>query len=166
VRHGTLQVVDDVKRLSQLIEGHYAALAPRPTRQFGPTVLSTRTNEKLAAIAVAMLLWFLLVYRAQVVSESFKVAVGSSPPSADLRLTEISPSAIEIQVEGPRRSLRHLRTSDLAIQLPANEDRAGFQMLRVSERLFDLPDGVRIIDIRPRQVLGRLEAIPSSSVGP
>jgi DNA integrity scanning protein DisA with diadenylate cyclase activity len=165
-RQGALQAMDDPQRLLQQIKAHCSEMLPPSAKPPWHAPLSRRPIEKLTAVSVAALLWFTMVYRSQVISEYFTVTVSAGALPAGLRVVQLSPSAVEIRGEGPRRLVRRLRASEIRIQLPTAEVSPGFQMLPVSDQLFTLPEGFRITDIRPRQVLGRFEASPGLSPQP
>jgi hypothetical protein len=96
----------------------------------------------------------------------FTITGDTSSPPTGLKAVQVSPSAVNVRVDDPRRLLRRLQSSDIRLSLPTDEVSVGFQMLPVSERMFTLPEGFRNTDIRPRQVLVRFETSRPEPVEP
>lgn len=165
-RNGRLDVIQHKERLYELIESYCRTLTPEAGTQAWHAPFVRNYREKIASIGIAAGLWFMIAYRAEIVSAYFTVTVESSSTPAELFAVQITPSAVEARVSGPRRLLGRVQAREIKLNLSITNLTRGFQMVPISERQFTLPAGLELIDFRPRQIYFNIDQKLSPPTNP
>lgn len=151
-QRGRLEVLSGAARLREMIEAFYERQAPRIQARPWQDFFLRNSWVKLAALALAVVLWFGLAYRSELVPQYFTVTVQPRSGPAGLTVVRVSPAALDVLLAAPRQVLRRLQPGDLALHLNLTNATAGFQVVGISGEQFTLPEGVELRDFRPRQV--------------
>jgi DNA integrity scanning protein DisA with diadenylate cyclase activity len=156
-RGGRLETMRDKDQLHQVVESFCQAIIPQAENRSTWGVLTHNLRQKAAALGMAAVFWFVLAYRAEVVGKYFTVTVEAPPTVEGLAAIQLSPSAVEVMVSGPRRMMNDLQARDIKLTLGMTNLNRGFQLLPISESQFSLPAGLELTDLRPRQVFVNIE---------
>ena len=155
-RKGDISAVADPAELVSILESFYRQMAPLEPRTLWRDFFRSNYREKVAALAVAVLLWSVLVYRSQSTHRSFDVPVSFNLLPAALTVTSCNPSNVVVTLAGQRKDFGFLKASDIKVSFDLLDARPGSRNLPVTVRDLSFPEGLELEDIEPRQVEVRI----------
>jgi hypothetical protein len=162
-RHGELEALPDPDalqdRLNEFNEEIHPSRQPHPLTWF----LRHNTREKVVALALAVILWFVLVHESQVVYRTYTVPVQLPPLPPDLTLTEFSPRHVQVTLSGLRKDFFLSTGKDMVLVLKPRELAAGEYRLPVQDENLRHSEMLSLEQVNPDQVIIRLE---NKVVGP
>jgi len=156
-RHGKLEEVRDAGDLSRTLTGFYAEVSPPRKVSFGRDLLTRHIGLKLAAFAIASLLWFLVVHEGAAEYRSFAVPVEFAGLRTNLTVSSIRPNRVTVIVSGPRRSFYFVDQSGFQVHAKLFDLGAGTHELFLTATDLSLPSGIAFVNVVPRNVLFTIE---------
>lgn len=150
-RDGELRQIEEVGELQRTVEEFVRGIRgerPRPARFWAWSQL----RPKLAAVAVAYLLWFVFVHEGQTEYKSYTVPVGLLGLDEGLRMGSAEPSVAKVIVSGPRRAFYLVGPGDVSIEAAAFDLGEGRHELTLNASDIVMPAGVTFTNIFPRIV--------------
>ncbi len=119
---------------------------------------------KIAALALAVLLWWAIAYEARV-EMAFQSPLEFRHAPQGLVLSSEMPTTVLVRVRGLSSALRRLSAADLAVTLNLSGfDRPGERSYPLVVSDIRIPFGVRVVQIVPAQVRLRFEARATRSI--
>lgn len=163
-RNGSIRVTESPSDLASLLESFRTEMAPPVVRA---PILSgfLRGNlwEKVAAVLVSLVLWFVFVHESVVVYRSYDVPLRHVGLDPSLRITQVQPDTVSVVVSGKRRDYYFVSSGDLKATLKLFDLD---EILRPSQTRYEwplspsnvtLPSDLSIVSIHPRSVVLRIE---------
>ncbi|MBW2529298.1 MAG: hypothetical protein JRI23_34295, partial [Deltaproteobacteria bacterium] len=138
--------------------------APRTTPA-GRT-LRREAPAALAALSIAVLLWFVLVHGSTLTQRTWTIPVEYVDLPADRVVAGIKPSEVTLTVTGPRREFYFLRPPTVRLVLPLGGARVGTRVLQLSAADLSLPSGLTVKSIEPGHVAIHVSPRPPAPQGP
>jgi diadenylate cyclase len=151
-RSGDLRLVAEPNELRQIVGDFLRGVGPAEHRGVITKLLTQNYVEKLSAVGLALLLWFLLVHEAALEYRSIRVPVTVILEPTGQTIGAVYPAAVKVTISGPRRAFYFFENSDVTLSLPLTErlDTAIEKSLMPSD--FSLPPGLTITDIVPAEI--------------
>jgi diadenylate cyclase len=151
-RSGDLHVIAEPHELRQIVGAFLRGIVPAGRRSSITRLLTQNYVEKLSAVGLALLLWFLLVHEAAVEFRSITVPVDVTLESTGQTIAAVIPATVKVTVSGPRRAFYFFETHDITLTVPLAEqcDTAIIKPLLPSD--FTLPPGLTVQDIAPAEI--------------
>lgn len=151
---GTVSVARDgrlrlLSRPEDLLDELRAFRAPRATEE---TRRWSRWAEPAAAVASALVLWFLLIPGATQVTRVVAAPVVVDNLPEDLVLESVDPETVEVTLVGLRRDLLLLSTRDINVHVDGFLARLGRRTFELQESGVTRPDTVSVADFDPERV--------------
>lgn len=162
-RKGDISTVMDSAGLVSVLESFYREVTPPDARTLWRDFFRSKFREKVAALAVAVLLWSVLVYRSQTMQRGFEVPVAFNLLPAALEIATCNPSNVVVTLTGQRKDFGFLKPSDIKLTFDLLDARPGPQTLPVTVRDLSFPEGLELEDIEPRQVEIRISQKPATN---
>lgn len=163
-RQGDLRTVATPAELLDALEAFYDEIAPPPEERSWTGFFRKNYREKIAALGLAMALWMMVGYSAEVVQRTFEVQVQYSPPSPDVIVEKIQPPKVQVTFSGERKILAFLRPEDIKLILPLRDMTKGKQRFPVMVQDLSYPPGLQVQDIQPRHVVMDIKNVPRGGV--
>lgn len=152
-REGVLRTIRSSGELAGEIRELFERLAPRSSRQPRQwRALAVRWPEALAALAVSVLLWMLLIPGAAQVQRIQRVPVEIENLPEGFVLESIDPPEVEVVFSGPRRRVLVADVDRFKVRLDTYLVHLGRRTFPVSPAEVEHPPGVTIDDVRPARV--------------
>lgn len=111
-----------------------------------------RLPTAIAALAIASVLWVVLVYGAQPVQRSYLVTLRDAdlPPGA--RLARVSPAEVRVTLSGPRHEFFFVDEGSVGVILPLRDAKAGHNLVALSASEVSFPGSLTLKSISPSRV--------------
>ena len=93
----------------------YDTINPQPEVRVFQELYRHNFREKLAALALAVTLWMLVVHRAQVVQRAFEIPVQYGMLGTNLVVQTVRPENIPVTLSAPRKEFDFVRPGDIRL---------------------------------------------------
>lgn len=150
---GRLRELERAELLEPALRAFLDDLSPRTSRrELLLRSLRERWLEKVAALAIAVVLWIVFVPGAQTMERAFElpVQVENLPPG--FVLERVDPERVEVVLEGPRRAFYLLDEATLAVKLDAPLVELGRRSFELGDDDVRAPEAVGVKNVEPRRV--------------
>ena len=151
-RDGKLREVDSLSELANRLgafwEEHYG--------DDGEGRRDTRAREAVESAGMALLfatlVWLLFSYSADTISRSFEAPIEfRNLPDGWSLDSDTVPSAL-VTLAGSERAFAVLDGGNLAVSFDLSDAESGSNVLTITSDNFDLPSGLRLTNVNPRQI--------------
>ncbi len=119
---------------------------------FQKEYLRKNYREKMLAVALAIVLWIVLVHEAKYTIKSFKVPVEYFQLDSHLRVKEIKPDEITATFSGPGNTFHFLSEKNIHLTIKLSRTQPGSETVSISRSDFNYPREINLEDIEPRRV--------------
>jgi len=156
-RRGNLRAVKNQNELRNILESFYREINPPMQKKFADYIFTENFREKVLAILIAFLLWFVVVYGARPVYKSFYVPVQFRRLASDVELAGYSPQFVKISISGARRNFYFFRKKNLQLIIDASDWTKNTKEATISDSNLVLPQGINLREITPDIIAVDLE---------
>lgn len=156
-RHGALRTLEGPEELDSLLDKFYREIHPPKKPKGWKDFFKENLKEKIVAIAIACLLWFLQVYGSKVVYRTFTIPVESPELPPQLKIVELNPKEVSVTFSGPRRSFYFSPKERIRLLPKGWQIQEGDLTLRISASDLTVPKNFAIENIRPSKIRVRIE---------
>lgn len=156
VRNGTLRVIDHPGQLQETLSDFYNEMYPQEQELFLKEFFNKNSREKIYAVAVSTLLWFVLVHGAKLTYKSFAVPVTYAPVPSSWSVREIEPKEIEVVLKGTRADFYFMRRKPAKVFLNLKLMQ-GLQSMPIYSHDLSVPKNFNLDSFEPREVKVVLE---------
>lgn len=104
---------------------------------------------KLSALAIALVLWFILIFQTGTVKRDFVVPVAFRFTPSGLVVSQLNTEKVTISVSGSKRDLLTLDPTQLAVTLDLSGESVGPAQVSISEKDINLPSYLKLESIKP-----------------
>jgi diadenylate cyclase len=150
--HGELHPIADAHELSTHIEHFYEETHAPAQKKSSWDMLRRNRREKIAALALAFLIWFVHVYGSKIEYKTLSVPVQHAELESNLTIASIEPSEVEVTFSGPRRALYFLNKEKVSLFLKTLKLPEGTHSLRISGANFTFPKDVHLEGVDPSSI--------------
>lgn len=109
-------------------------------------------GTKLASLAIATILWGIVVWDAEPVQRTFSVPVEFRNVPEQWSVHELEPSEVRVTIAGPTNQFELLDPEQLRFSLPMEERLAGLHSIWLRDDELTLPSGLEVTAIEPQRV--------------
>ncbi len=129
-----------------------------------PRLTRRNWSLKLSCLALAIVLWFLMIGEPEVVTvEAVPLSYGNLAP--DLVLLSDPPDAIRVELRGASREIARQNLAGIKVLLDfASVQAPGERTFVISENQLNLPNGVTFLRAVPAQLLVNFDRVTSREV--
>ncbi len=151
-RHGELLPVGSANELLDILEAFYDEITPRHAKRPVLEFFGRNSREKILALAVAAVLWFVLEHRAQVVQRTYSVPVSRALLPSNMLITNIQPITVKVTLQGPLRAVTFLNTNDIKLILNLWDGKQGHSKYTITARDLVIPQDADLKDVEPHEL--------------
>jgi len=151
-RHGDLNVVEDLEQLARRLERFYDEINPQTEQGSWKDFYKKNSREKLFAIVLSVLLWFVLVEGSKVTYQTFSVPIEYSKLPKPWYLESLSPKNVEVTFRGPTRGFYFLRRHQVKLFVDMKLEE-GLQTIKIFPYDLTFPKNMVLEHIEPREAL-------------
>ena len=108
-------------------------------------------------IGLAIALWFVLVYGADVVYKTYEVPVEIAEIPADLAVTQMVPDNIAVTLSGQRKLFYLTGTADVRVILKPRQLKKGTTEITLLNSNFSIPEGLTYESAEPHEITVTIE---------
>jgi diadenylate cyclase len=155
--HGDIRTVSTPAEVAEILEAFYDEISPPAEKRTWTRFILRDYREKLVAFGLAMVLWIILGYGAQIVDRTFEVRVGYGPLPSALAVARIIPPKVTVTFSGQRKAFAFLKPDDVKLSLQLWDARKGRHDFFIPSRALSYPSGLQLEDIQPRRVVLYIE---------
>jgi hypothetical protein len=116
-------------------------------------VLAGHHFEKLMAVAIAFISWFVLVHGADATQRTYNVPVTISGLSPDQEVAKISQQQVRITFSGPRREFFFTGSGNIKLTVPLHDQPHGSRVHALTSELLSYPKNLTVKAIEPSRVV-------------
>lgn len=156
-RGGELVIMEDVPRCLETLQSFIEEMVIGSDKPKKRRFFSHNLREKLIAVVISLMLWFVHIYGSKVVYKTFMVPVEFAGTNSQIGKLASDPSEIEVSFSGPRRAIYFLGKNSVRLILKPDLDNEQ-QTLRIANSNFNFPDNVELESIEPRKVTVKVES--------
>ncbi len=150
--HGELRPIVDAHELSAQIAHFYEETHAPAQKRSSWDVLRRNRGEKIAALALAFLIWFVHVYGSKIEYKALSIPVQHADLESNLTIASIEPSEVEVTFSGPRRALYFLNKEKVSLFLKTLKLPEGTHSIRISGANFTFPKDVHLEGVDPSSI--------------
>jgi uncharacterized protein (TIGR00159 family) len=151
-RNGEMKAVDGYGELLTIIEQFYGEIHPLKEKGAIRNILRKNLREKLIAVFMAVMLWFVHVYGSEISYKTIEVPMNLVLVPSGLTITDTDPAQVSVTFSGPKRSLYFLHKSDVQLAVNALGLHEGYQTIRIRPSNFEFPKNLALENIDPPRV--------------
>ncbi len=160
MRHGELHKISNPEELNTILEQFYREIVPPKEPLKFKDYFRKDSKEKMLALGLALLLWFLHVYGSRVTYWTLRVPVSFAPLTKEWVIAKVEPEEVEVTFSGPRRAFYFLSKKRITVLLKTWQAAEGVHTLRVSASDVTVPKNFVIENILPKRVQVKIESNP------
>lgn len=146
---GHLEIVDETT-LRKRLNSFYSRLSPPPAEITRFSWFTHNAGIKTLSFVTALLLWIFIASKTDTVNRTVAVPVEYKNVPSGWQLEDPQPSEFKITLSGPERSF-NFDQSSLVASIDLGKIKDGYQSVPVTESSFNLPSGIGITTISPKQ---------------
>ncbi len=151
-RHGEIRQVNDIQELSSILESFYREIVPAQNRTPWKEFFKRNYREKLIAVSVTILLYFVFVHESRLDYETYTIPVGWTSPPPGLSVERVDPPAVSLTLVGPRREFFFVDERDFSITLDLHTADPGLVIRQITTTDVLVPEGLTLQGSKPEQV--------------
>jgi uncharacterized protein (TIGR00159 family) len=151
-RHGDIRMVSTPAEVAEVLEAFYDEISPPPEKGSWKRFVVKNYREKLISFCLAVVLWIVLGYGAQIVNRTFEVPVHYGPLPSSLTVARIDPPKVLVTLSGPRRAFALFKPGDIKLSIQLWDARKGQHDFFIPSGALSYPGGLQLEDINPRKV--------------
>lgn len=158
--HGELRRLTgpgEAAQLRRLLEEFYGHAALTQRRRFPADLLLKNYKEKILAVGITLVLWYVVVHESRVIRKTFVVPIESSEPASGLAIDTIDPREVLITFSGPRHAFRFLDPSDVRAVLRLHNYGEGTWAVPLGESNVAGPKEAVLEEIDPTLIMVEIE---------
>ena len=164
-RHGAIQIVPTPADLVQILAAFYDEIAPRagttPLKEF----FQMNYREKAGSLALAVILWVVVVQRSQTVQKTFDVPINYGLVPSALAVASVDPEVVKVTFAGQRKAFGLGDAQNFKLVLDLSGVSEGPNSVLIEPRDLVFPRELNLEDIEPRHVNIRIEQKPPEANG-
>ncbi len=151
-RHGEISTLKDPQELTNLLEAYYHELYPEKKTSPLADIFQKNVREKVMALAVTLVLWFLFVHESKITYEKFPVPVELTNLEEDLEIHAIRPKEVEVTLSGKRSAFYFLNKKELHLYLNMLDAKVGTEIKQIQDSELTIPEGIILESMSPNRV--------------
>ncbi len=149
-KHGRMKTLKDTHELEKHLSQHYKEKFPEEPGNFLKNLFKKRGIEKIAAVIVACLAWFFIVFQAEIVQRDFNVPVSYTNISEEKIIESTIPETVTITLSARgQNSLSALPSDAIRINIQGEKIRSGINEIELNRGYITHPFNVSIVNINP-----------------
>lgn len=152
VCNGDIQVIASPQELVPLLQQFFEENYLKKEKSFWHSLYKKNYKEKILAISIATLFWFVLGYGSELVYKTYSVPVQWVQLADELKVSHLEPNKVNISLSAPRRYFYLMRKGKIKINLNASAWKVGKRAIRVSDSSLSFPPGADLKNVFPREV--------------
>ncbi len=147
-----LKKVTVARHLESIVQDQLNIAEPVERRSIVQNFLRERTLLKLAALAVSVIGWWLVVYDSNQIYRTYVVPIEYRNVPKSLQLGDSLVNEARITIAGTENAFRFLAPSTLSLSLDVDALRSGQRRFSITESMVRLPGNLSVTGIEPRAV--------------
>ncbi len=151
-RNGEIATLKDPQELTNLLEAYYQERYPEKKSNALGDIFRKNIPEKIMAVAVTMVLWYVFVHESRITFERFSIPVEMTNLSDDLEMKAIRPKEVEVTLSGKRSAFYFFNKKELRLYMNMLDEKTGTDIRQIQESELTVPPGVSLERISPTRV--------------
>lgn len=156
-RHGELRTVAGLEELQTVLTAFEEEINPQQKAHPLAAFIRQNSREKVMALGIAVVLWFVLVHESQIVYRHFTVTVPTPALPPDLALRQVEPQRVVVTLSGLRKDFFLSQPRDVQLRLPGREWAPGRLVIPVTQTELDWPENLNLERVEPEQITLQIE---------
>ncbi len=144
-----LREIKNASALGAVIESFYAEKAPKREKRPVFSFLRENQREKLIALILACLLWFVFGYQREIIRRDFTVPIDYKNISAQWFLDLPKISEAKVTLAGPAQAFHLLDPAALNISVDLSQLRSGTNEIIIKKNMLNIPANLTVSAISP-----------------
>jgi diadenylate cyclase len=159
-RHGNIRRIADSAELSEIISSFYSEIRANYDMKSWANLLKKNSKEKVLAAAMALALWFVLVYESKVIYQTYHVPVQYAELPDNLVLTKLEPESVNVTLSGQRKTFYFSGSKEIRVELKPWVFKKGENAINISSSDLSFPDNLVLEKIEPSRIIADVEQKP------
>jgi diadenylate cyclase len=144
--------IRNADHLREVLKDFYQETMPPSHRRTWKDFFKRNYSEKIAAVMISLILWFMVVHESKYTIKSFKVPVEYFQVAPHLSVKEIRPDEVVATFSAPRNAFHLLSEKDVRLTLKISSTQEGDETISLSKSDFSFPKEINLEDIEPHSV--------------
>jgi len=152
-KNGKLKTLEDTRELEKYLIQHYKETFPQKRTSFLGSIFKERLVEKISAVLIASLAWFIVVYQAEIVQRDFSVPISYTGVSMEKVIESTEPEFVTVTLSARGQAvLGNISSDAIRITIPGDKIESGTTELPIEEKYVSHPFNVSVINISPSYI--------------
>jgi diadenylate cyclase len=149
-KNGKIKTLKDTQELEKYLNQHYKEKFPEKPHGFFKNLFKERALEKIAAIVVACLAWFFMVFQAEIVQRDFNVPISYTNISEEKIIESTLPETVTITLSARGQNVLNAISQDsIRITISGEKIDSGLNEIELSREDIAHPFNVSVVNITP-----------------
>lgn len=149
---GEIRRVPDAKTLEKNLEVFYSSMHPSKNENMWTTYFRKNFREKILAVFAAFALWFVQVYSAELIYQSYEIPVTIQNLPRGLAIEGLDTPAVTMSFSGPRRQFFWMGKNDVRLAIDGSSWKKGDRTHRLAESDISFPEDIVLRSISPQTI--------------
>jgi len=150
-KNGEIERVSDPEKLSLILERHYREIAPPAEARPWYDYFRKNSLEKIVALIMSIVLWFVLVHESRIVSKTFTIPVLHTETPSEFHVKSVQPQDVKVTLSGPRRTFYFFNKEEVKLFLQLFNTFEGLNYVNASRSDLIYPSELSFVNLNPSQ---------------
>jgi len=149
-KYGKLKTLKDTRDLEKYLVQHYKETFPEKRETFLGSIFKERVVEKVSAVLIASLAWFIVVYQAEIVQRDFTVPISYTGISEEKVIESTIPEVVTVTLSARGQTvLSGISSEAIRVTIPGEKIESGTTELPIEKEYITHPFNVSVINVSP-----------------
>lgn len=149
---GEIELIQDFDRLTGILEKFYSETYPEKRRSVIVDIFTKNVVEKITALLVTLVLWFVFVHESRLTYKRFTVPVNTTNLASELEVADTRPHEVEVTLGGKRSQFYFFNKNEVRLFLNMLDEGPGTVLKQIQESEISLPEGIVLESVTPGRV--------------
>lgn len=152
-KNGKMKTLKDTQELEKHLNQYYKEKFPEKPGNFLKDLFKKRGLEKIAAVVIACLAWFFIVFQAEIVQRDFSIPISYTNISEEKIIESTTPETVTITLSARgQNSLSALPSDAIRINIQGDKIESGINEIELNRNNITHPFNVSIVNINPSTI--------------
>ena len=162
-QNGDLKTLSGTSELRDLLKDFLKGKQSYTAKKFWKDFLIMHIPEKILALSLACVLWFVLAFQPEVTARSFDVPLEFRSLPKNITVSQIEPGTVKVTLSGRIQEFNLFNNDSLKITIDASDFSAGDNRVQIEGKNITYPSSLSVTDFSPGEVVVKTKSKETSA---
>ncbi len=149
-KNGKIKTLKNVQELEKYLNTHYQEMFPVEEEPLFKKVFRDNIPQKIAAVTIASVAWFFIVFQAEIVQRDFSIPISYVNISEEKIIEQTTPETVTVTLSARgQATLSSINTDSLRLAISGDNLTAGINEIEIERGQINHPFNVSVVNISP-----------------